>query len=184
MGGFTELSDRTIVDWSEKSGVSRQIAQSDASVARILQSIAPVQTRNFIMMDVKGSLIKEERKVLLSRFSNNMFRKVAEVHVGEPTLDFKKRAQDAMLKKRQEELDAEYEQKKREHDLERAKVIAENDLKRKEREIAKELKRKDKEMRKKLEEDRKAQLEKAKAAAKAAAAAVSAAATANNEETT
>merc|ERR1712151_967747 len=133
------------MEWSEKSGVPRQIAQSDASVARILQSLAPVQNRNFIVMDIKSSLIREERKVILSRFSSNMFRKIAEVHVGEPTAEFKKRGQDAMLKKRQEELDADYEQKKREHDAERAKVIAENDLKRKEREIAKELKRKDKE---------------------------------------
>merc|ERR1712151_1429619 len=110
------------MEWSEKSGVPRQIAQSDASVARILQSLAPVQNRNFIVMDIKSSLIREERKVILSRFSSNMFRKIAEVHVGGPTAEFKKR----------------------EHDAERAKVIAENDLKRKEREIAKELKRKDK----------------------------------------
>merc|ERR1712187_245629 len=60
--GFTEVSSRSIADWAEKSGVPRQLAFSDTSVCRLLQQIAAVQERNVVLADVRGNLIREDRK--------------------------------------------------------------------------------------------------------------------------
>merc|ERR1712187_69352 len=84
--GYTELSDRMILDWAEKSGIWRRSGygaraktsndkpemnfgmrdMDDGSVSRVLRSVAPVQTRNYVIMEVKGSLMKQDRKEMLA----------------------------------------------------------------------------------------------------------------------
>merc|ERR1719210_3045982 len=110
---YTELSDRKILDWAELSGVWRPkgyswktsndkpdmnfgIAQmDDFSIRRVLNTVAPVQNRNFVVMEVKSNLIKEERKELLKRFSASHFKKVAQIMIGEPTKGFKEQVHKA-----------------------------------------------------------------------------------------
>jgi len=148
--GYTELSDRMILAWAEQSGIWRQRGYKtwasndkpemafgikeldDGSVRRMLLSVAPLQARNFVLPEVRGGLIKEERALLLSQFPNATFKRVGTVIVGEPTAEFKKRTAELFLKQKQEQADAEFRQKKAE------------------------------EKRKKLQEKRQKQIEKAK----------------------
>merc|ERR1739848_697982 len=80
----------------------------DMSVPRLLNTVAPLVPRNYVVMRLKGNLLPEERKESLSQFFLPQYKKVARVLVGEPPDDFKKLAYDAMLKEKQHALDAEY----------------------------------------------------------------------------
>ncbi|CAJ1331247.1 unnamed protein product [Effrenium voratum] len=127
---YTELSDRMILDWCEKSGIQRSrgyrwrtcndkpdmsmgVPELDTmQVRRVLRSIAPVQRRNFLVVEVKSNLTLSERKELLARFPH--FKKTAQVLIGDPTADFKKRTPELMLKLKQEKADAEFKVKQAE----------------------------------------------------------------------
>ena len=151
---YTELSDRMILDWCEKSGLHKTKAYSarssndkpefnfgireldDGSVRRSLQAVAGAQPRNYVVMEVKDNLIKEMRTERLSRFAG--FRKVAQVVVGEPTAEFKKKSAELTLKQKQEASDVAFKLKKAEEkrkklmekrtkDLEKARAKAENE---------------------------------------------------------
>jgi len=141
--GFTEISARTILAWAEKSGLWRKggykaltcndhpqmnteiTSIDDGSVSRMIKSFAPLQNRNYVIMEVRGNLIKEEREALLARFSSAVFRKVAQVQLGEPTLEFKKAVQVATLKTKQDLSDVEFGRKKA---AEKAKKLGEMKL--------------------------------------------------------
>merc|ERR1711920_37310 len=104
---FTELSDRAILAWAEKSGIKRPKgyasrscndtpemgfsipALDDGSIQRILQAIAPMQQRNFVVMEVKTNLISVERKELVSKWAGSHFVKTAICMMGEPPASFK-----------------------------------------------------------------------------------------------
>merc|ERR1712194_376691 len=77
---FTEMSDRAIADWSLKSGLTRQKAAQtwknsndkpemsfgigsldDGTAKETLSSLSSAQCRNYIVMEVKGNLTKEDR---------------------------------------------------------------------------------------------------------------------------
>merc|ERR1712113_1295141 len=148
-------SDRMIIDWAEKSGIWRNrnhalktsndkpemnfgIRELDdgISVRRILHAIASVQQRNFVIMEIKGNLMKDERQEMLSRFNDVRFKKIATILAGEPNLEFKRRIQELLLKHKQEAADKDFEARKaeearqklfekRKRELERAKVKAE-----------------------------------------------------------
>merc|ERR1712060_226979 len=130
---YTELSDRMIIDWVEKSGFWRNrnhamktsndkpemtfgIRDLDdgVGVRRILHAVASVQQRNFVIMEVKGNLIKEERQEMLSIFSGSRFKKSATIVAGEPNLEFKRKIQEVVLKQKQDAADKEFEVKKAE----------------------------------------------------------------------
>merc|ERR1712187_346746 len=149
----------------------------DGSVGRVIRSIAPVQNRSYIYIEIKNNLIKEERKALLNKFPSAMFKKVALVSVGEPSLEFRKKVQEINLQEKQEASDRDFrvkleeEKKKRarekhEREVERAKKRAEKEAKKAAARAERERKKQEKERKKQEEADRKAAEE---AAAKAAA---------------
>jgi len=126
---YTEISDRALLNWAEKSGISRPkgygaAARSsndkpemgfgiqsldDLSVRRLIQAIAPLQKRHFIVMEVRLGLIADDRIEMCNRWSG--FKRVANVIVGEPPKDLKAYSQELMLKSKQEISDAEHKLK-------------------------------------------------------------------------
>lgn len=145
---YTELSDRKLLEWAEKSGIFRPkgygwktsndkpdmnfgIPQLDDLSARaMLQTIATAQQRNLVVMEVKSNLMKEERKEALIRFNMPHFKKVAQIMVGEPTKDYKERVASLMLKEKQEAADAEFKQKQAEDQRKRLILKREKEIRR------------------------------------------------------
>jgi len=163
---YVELSERAILAWAEKSGVFRphgyaHRASNDkpgvgfgipsldnASVHSILQEVAPLQPRNFVVMELKGNLTSSDRLAALPVFKNPTFRSVAQILIGEPTADFKARSQAALLDEKQQIADAEFRANKAE---EKRKKLLEKRQKEEE-------KKKEK-LRKKVEEEQKRRAE-------------------------
>lgn len=126
---YVELSDRALLSWCEKSGLTRPkgygitargsndkpemgmgvLALDDLCVRRVLHAVAPIQQRNYVVMEVRGNLLKAERMEQLSRWAN--FKRVAVVLLGEPPLAFKKYGQDVTLRVKQEISDTEFRAK-------------------------------------------------------------------------
>merc|ERR1711974_357550 len=75
---------------------------------------APIQQRNFIVMEVKSNLLKDDRKELLAKWNSSGFKRKAAVMMGEPPLKFKKRVQELALKAKQEASDNEFKAKRAE----------------------------------------------------------------------
>merc|ERR1712060_575542 len=125
----------------------------DGSVSRILKQVAPVQMRNYVIMELKGSLMKEERREMLARFNRPMFRRVAHVIVGEPTLEFKKRSQEMALKQKQEASDNEFRLKKAQEKQARIFEKRKRELERARKKQEKSRKKAEEEREKKLEAD-------------------------------
>ncbi|CAK9115924.1 unnamed protein product [Durusdinium trenchii] len=129
---YVELSDRAIIKWAEKSGIShteqstwkhcndkpdpqfRVPLLDDFSARRVIQAVAPTQPRHYIVMEVKSNLVKEERSQLLKRFSENYFKTVAEVVMGEPPADFKEKVHKALLTEKQEKATQDWKRRKME----------------------------------------------------------------------
>eukprot|EP00444_Apocalathium_aciculiferum_P030363 CAMPEP_0183444692 /NCGR_PEP_ID=MMETSP0370-20130417/95862_1 /TAXON_ID=268820 /ORGANISM="Peridinium aciculiferum, Strain PAER-2" /LENGTH=879 /DNA_ID=CAMNT_0025635129 /DNA_START=59 /DNA_END=2698 /DNA_ORIENTATION=- len=148
--GYTELSDRKILEWASQSGLwmARQqgwkssndkpnfnfgvAGMDDFSIRRSLNAISSAMPRNYVVMEVKQNLIEADRKEILKRFNAPCFKKVAEVTMGEPPADFKKQQQEKLLKDKQEREDALH--KAKQADKLRKKTIA---LRHKEMEAAK-----------------------------------------------
>merc|ERR1712187_950951 len=77
----------------------------DFSVQHILKEVIPTMQRNFLVVDVKGNLLADERKASIARFADSDFKKVAHVLIGEPSADFKTYVQGIVLKDKQEKAD-------------------------------------------------------------------------------
>merc|ERR1712187_406518 len=105
----------------------------------------------------RGSLLSEERKDMLKRFSAPHFKKVAVVLVGEPKKDYKERVMALMLKDKQAASDMEFKAKKL--DEQRKKLIE-----KRQKEHAKAAKKAEKE-KKKAEDEAKKKAEEAEKAA-------------------
>merc|ERR1712113_721887 len=116
------------------------------SVKRVVNSIASIVPRNYVIMEVKSNLIESERKEVLKRFSAPHFKKVAHVVMGEPSAEFKSMELEKMLVEKQEKADKDWKVKKAEK--ERKKQIAER-----QKQLA--------EAKKKFEEERKKKAEEA-----------------------
>merc|ERR1712217_172785 len=174
--GYTEISARSFLEWARRSGFLKitsgrrksndnpeiylDIPSIDnGSVDEMIKSIAPLQGRNYVVMEVKGNLIKESREGMLKKFSGEFFKRVAHVQLGEPGLEFKKKSQEATLKLKQELSDREFKNKK-EHE----KRLKEIEKKRKAAEKAK--KKAEKERAKRVEDLRKVAEAKKKEAEK------------------
>merc|ERR1712151_360359 len=142
----------------------------DGSVLKFLRTVAPLQNRNYVIQEVRGNLIKDERKAVLEKFSSSMFRKSAQVQIGEPNLEFKKKVQEMTLKQKQEASDREFAtqlaeaKKKREYDRKQREI--DRARKKVEKEAAKAEKKRAKEEAKKLEEAKKQAAEAEAAAAR------------------
>merc|ERR1711979_27265 len=124
------------------------------SVRRLVNSIAAVVPRNYVVMEVKSNLIEAERKQVLQRFSAPHFRKVAHVVMGEPSAEYKKMELEKMLKEKQDKSDAAWHAKKAEK--ERKKQIAER-----QKQLAEAKKKFEEERKKKAEEEKKKKAEEA-----------------------
>lgn len=137
---YTELSDRKIVDWAMKSGVwppkpqpkhsndkpdlSFGIQSLDDLAARnILQTVAPLVPRNYVVMEVRSNLLQADRKALMSRFSPAVYERTAKVVLGEPPEDMKEKAHVALLAEKQERLEGEW--KASQAEKERKRQLAE-----------------------------------------------------------
>lgn len=135
---YTELSDRSILEWANKSGLrqSKTVKKvsndqpavkfdlplmDDMSVRRVLNSISPMFKRNFLVMELKSNLLAEDRASGLARFAPAHFKKVAAVMLGEPSAGYKERVHKLLLADK--EAKAEAEKKKREAEAERKKAL-------------------------------------------------------------
>ncbi|CAJ1351624.1 unnamed protein product [Effrenium voratum] len=154
---YVELSDRKIQDWAASSGLARPRlgigscndkpsfnynlpSMDDGSIQRVVKAMTPMVPRNYVVMEVKSNLLKEERVELLRRFNTPNFKKTALVVMGAPDEDFCQRSQSALLAEKQAKLDTEWKAKK-------AAAKRQRELQ---------------EMRRKAEEQRKKKLEEAK----------------------
>lgn len=124
---FTELSDRTVLEWAASSNLFRHQGYAwkasndkpemnfnipqmdDYSIQRVLSHVAPTQQRNLLVMEVRANLMKDDRIEALKRFCHAHFKKVATVIVGEPSKDIKRKAYAELLAAKQEAMDKEYQ---------------------------------------------------------------------------
>ncbi|CAE7381523.1 ASPH [Symbiodinium pilosum] len=149
---YVELSDRKIQDWAASSGLPRPRimggacadkpsfsynlpSMEDGSVQRVIKAMAPMVPRNYVVMEVKSNLVKEERQELLQRFSSPHFKKTALVVMGEPSEEFKQRTWNRLLAEKQAKVDAEWKVKKaaaqRQRELQELRKKAEEQRKKK-----------------------------------------------------
>merc|ERR1712066_455692 len=95
----------------------------DLSARKVIRTIAPLTPRNYVMMEVKGNLLKDERAEQLKRFKGTEFKKIAKVIVGTPPKEWVEAVHAEILKEKQAKLDAEFEARKKER--EKNKVLEE-----------------------------------------------------------
>jgi len=135
---FTELSDRKILEWAQKSGVPRPKAagsndkpsmsfgiplMDDSSVRKALVSIAPALKRSYVVGEMKANLVGVDRTEVLKRFPSHRFKKTSIVIVGEPTKEYVNRVQSALLADKAAL--QQVERKKKAAEAERNRVLAE-----------------------------------------------------------
>lgn len=132
---YTELSDRAILAWAEKSGMTRTVKtrtsndnpemgfgiamMDDGSIRRVLAAVAPIQPRNYVVMEVKSSLMKEERKDLCKKWASSGFKRTAQVMMGQPPAALAKKWQETALQQKQELSDIAFRKKKAEEQAEK-----------------------------------------------------------------
>eukprot|EP00927_Polykrikos_kofoidii_P059626 TRINITY_DN54771_c0_g1_i1.p1 TRINITY_DN54771_c0_g1~~TRINITY_DN54771_c0_g1_i1.p1 ORF type:complete len:1177 (-),score=298.62 TRINITY_DN54771_c0_g1_i1:178-3618(-) len=122
---YTEISDRFILNWAEKSGIPRGKGYGwrrcndrpgmdsgireldDSNVKQLLLAVAPALPRSYAVMEVRNNLLAAGRRAALEAFSGTRFRKVAMVVMGDPDESFKKRTVAALLLKKREKAIAE-----------------------------------------------------------------------------
>jgi len=136
--GYTELSDRKLVEWAVKSdlwqntsnrgyikesshdkpdltfGPPRDGVNLDdpaSTVKRLIEAVTPIVPRSYIVMELKSNLVPAERKAALKRFNLPCYKRSARVIMGEPTKDYKKLVHNRILKDKQERHEAEYKAK-------------------------------------------------------------------------
>merc|ERR1712136_90284 len=162
---FVELSDRKILDWVHRSGLWKQKstgwkhsndkpefnfgipALEDLSVQRVLQTVASIVPRNYVVMEVKQNLVASDRKDNVRRFSLPSYTKVAHVVMGEPTSDYKQITLEKLLMEKQVKSDSEWK-------ANRLREERRKQIEAKQRQIE--------ENRRKVEEDRKKSVESVK----------------------
>merc|ERR1712060_803991 len=163
---YTELSDRAILRWAEQSGLTRAKVKTsndkpemgfgiammdDGSVRRVLNAVAPIQQRNYVVMEVRANLVKDERKELLAKWASSGLKRTAAVIMGEPPADIKKRNQDRGLQLKQEAADAAFRAKLAEENKQRLLEQQKRAMERERKQVEKEMKRKQDEMKRKFE---------------------------------
>jgi len=141
---FTELSDRKIIEWAERSGLSRAGSaggsndkpdakfgvglMDDWSVRRLLSVVTPAVKRNYIIPELKGNLLAGDRAKALQRFANG-YKRTSVVIVGEPSADYKAKVQEATLAEKKEKAAQEAKKKadeeKRKKESEQRRKVAE-----------------------------------------------------------
>merc|ERR1739838_550732 len=113
-GGWKNSNDKPLFNFGPPG-------MDDNSVRRVINNIASVVPRNYVIMEVKANLTAADRKENLQRFSAPHFKKIARVAMGEPKADFKKAQLDHVLQEKQEKAEIAWKAKKAE--VERKKQI-------------------------------------------------------------
>ncbi|CAE7939977.1 EMB2654, partial [Symbiodinium necroappetens] len=162
---YTELSDRRIQEWAVTSGLPRPKvgpqasndkpyymyglpSLDDMSTQKVVSMLAPMQPRNYVVMEVKSNLIKEEmgamhkfspcpqqeRAQVLKRFPSTHFKKVAYVVMGEPGQDYKARVRNKILKIKQDKADSTWRIKKAQQEQKKRMIQRQKDLEAKKKE--------------------------------------------------
>jgi len=129
---YVELSDRKILEWAVSSGLWKPKTtgwktsndkpefnfglpgMDDLSIRRVINAVAPVVPRNYVIMEVKSNLVATERSDVLRRFSAPHFKKVGHVVMGEPSEEFKQVQLDKLVKEKQDKADIAWRAKKAE----------------------------------------------------------------------
>merc|ERR1711920_319042 len=141
---------------------------NDGSVLRAIKAIAPFQARNIIVMEIKGNLMKDERKALIEKFPSTMFKKIAQIQMGEPSLEYRKVVQDALLTEKQRKSDEEFRKRKveekRQREAEKRQKALVKEQERQKKEVEKQQRRKERFLAKKAAAEKKATEEAAKKA--------------------
>jgi len=134
--GYTELSDRKILEWASKSGIWRQKSGSqgsndkpdlkfgvplmdDNSVRKAIAAIAPSLRRNYVLPELRANLLAPERKKVLTRFSSHDFKRRAIVLMGEPSSSYKEKVQQLLLADKKAKAAAERKKKLQEEERKR-----------------------------------------------------------------
>merc|ERR1712187_193669 len=125
----------------------------DSSIRRVIQAVAPIQQRNYVVMEVKSNLIKDERKESLQRWG--AFKSTAVVMLGEPPAHHKKRAQGLMLKQKQETSDAEFKIKQTEEKRKKLLEKRQKQLEKDRKKALKQQKKMQEAMKKRIEDEKK-----------------------------
>eukprot|EP00927_Polykrikos_kofoidii_P072950 TRINITY_DN69025_c0_g1_i1.p1 TRINITY_DN69025_c0_g1~~TRINITY_DN69025_c0_g1_i1.p1 ORF type:complete len:841 (+),score=154.15 TRINITY_DN69025_c0_g1_i1:68-2590(+) len=101
--GYTEISNRKILEWAVRSGMARPKGagsndkpclefgiplMDDGSVRRMLMSVAPTLRRNYVIGELQANLVPTERAKSLSLFSAQRFKKHAVVIMGDPSEEY------------------------------------------------------------------------------------------------
>jgi len=135
--GFTELSDRKILEWASKSGVLKAKfpgsgsndkpdaktgvpALDDWSVRKILATVAPILHRNYIVPELKSNLMVGDREKVLKAFMSNDFERKAVVVMGEPSASSKQHVQAMLIKEKKDKIEAEKQKKAKAEELKKA----------------------------------------------------------------
>eukprot|EP00929_Paragymnodinium_shiwhaense_P093525 TRINITY_DN536_c0_g2_i1.p1 TRINITY_DN536_c0_g2~~TRINITY_DN536_c0_g2_i1.p1 ORF type:complete len:853 (+),score=268.28 TRINITY_DN536_c0_g2_i1:74-2560(+) len=127
---YVELSDRKIVEWVQRSGLTVKpknsktssrdrpelgcgVAVLDDWSARGLQyTIAGCVPRKYLVVEVKENLVPEDRRKLLQKFPKSRFKRIAHVLMGEPTDSYKQLVKDKLLKDKQAKAKSDLQQRK------------------------------------------------------------------------
>merc|ERR1711979_87074 len=86
----------------------------DRSACRVINALAPLVPRHYVVMEVKQNLVKADRAENMKRFRDPKFKKIATVVMGEPDAEFKEKVQKKMLATKQVKVEQEWKQKKQE----------------------------------------------------------------------
>merc|ERR1712194_701088 len=118
----------------------------DFSARKVLNVVAPLVPRNYVIMEVKGNLCPKDRSEVLSRFSASHYKPIAHVAMGEPPADWKEVVHANLLEAKQKKLDEEFKKKQveqaRKKEEEEKKKKAEEEEKKKKAEEEEEEKKK------------------------------------------
>merc|ERR1712232_1432909 len=127
----------------------------DMSARKVLQKIAPLAPRHYVVMEVKGNLLKDDRAQLLGKFAHPWFRRVAKVAIGEPSDNYKSRIYGELLKAKKVKVVEEWKKKKLE--FERKMVIKKKQKEQvaKQKQLAAAKKKRELEIKRKAEEEAK-----------------------------
>eukprot|EP00441_Pelagodinium_beii_P043457 CAMPEP_0197627662 /NCGR_PEP_ID=MMETSP1338-20131121/6207_1 /TAXON_ID=43686 ORGANISM="Pelagodinium beii, Strain RCC1491" /NCGR_SAMPLE_ID=MMETSP1338 /ASSEMBLY_ACC=CAM_ASM_000754 /LENGTH=827 /DNA_ID=CAMNT_0043198437 /DNA_START=52 /DNA_END=2535 /DNA_ORIENTATION=- len=118
--GYVELSDRSIAEWAEKSGIRVPRTASwkhsndkpdlqlgipmldDMSARKVLSTVVASHPRNYVVMEMKSNLVKEDRQLLLKRFKKPCYKAIAQVVMGIPDAAFMAETQNQLLAEKQQ----------------------------------------------------------------------------------
>jgi len=103
---YVELSDRKMLEWCLKSGLSSWKSNMPASrdrpafnfgipsidnrgIRQSLRGLTQIVKRNYVVAELKGNFVGKDREEMLARFAAPHFDVTAQILIGEPTTEHK-----------------------------------------------------------------------------------------------